>query len=100
MPKILHGLVLIEIDPGTGKPYYLTNTQYNSELDNILKNYLKDESISRGIFLELPELDLIDVNQLSNYERLIDFEDIINEKYNDTFSVYESGEGELEDKND
>ena len=74
-------LFLIEIDPGTGKPYYLTNTQHNSELDNILKNYLKDESISRGIFLELPELDLIDVNQLSNYERLIDFEDIINEKY-------------------
>ena len=74
-------LFLIEIDPGTGKPYYLTNTQYNSELDNILKNYLKDESISRGIFLELPELDLIAVNQLSNYERLIDFEDIINEKY-------------------
>ena len=74
-------LFLIEIDPGTGKPYYLTNTQYNSELDNILKNYLKGESISRGIFLELPELDLIDVNQLSNYERLIDFEDIINEKY-------------------
>ena len=36
---------------------------------------------SRGIFLELPELDLIDVNQLNNYERLIDFEDIINEKY-------------------
>ena len=48
---------------------------------NILKNYLKNESTSRGIFLELPELDLIDVNQLINYERLIDFEDIINEKY-------------------
>ena len=74
-------LFLIEIDPGTGDPYYLTNTQYNSELDNLLKNYLKDKSNSRGIFLELPELDLIDVNQLSNYERLIDFEDIINEKY-------------------
>ena len=25
---------------------------------------------------------------------------ISNEKYNETFSVYESGEGELEDKND
>ncbi len=74
-------LFLIEIDPGTRDPYYLTNTQYNSELDNLLKNYLKDESNSRGIFLELPELDLIDVNQLINYERLIDFEDIINEKY-------------------
>ena len=74
-------LFLIEIDSGTGEPYYLTNSQYNSELDNLLKNYLKNESTSRGIFLELPELDLIDVNQLSNYERLIDFEDIINEKY-------------------
>ena len=47
----------------------------------LLKNYLKNESTSRGIFLELPELDLIDVNQLINYERLIDFEDIIIEKY-------------------
>ncbi len=74
-------LFLIEIDPGTGVPYYLTNSQYNSELDNLLKNYLKNESTSRGIFLELPELDLIDLNQLNNYERLIDFEDIINEKY-------------------
>ena len=74
-------LFLIEIDPGTGVPYYLTNSQYNSELDNLLKNYLKNESTSRGIFLELPELDLIDLNQLNIYERLIDFEDIINEKY-------------------
>ena len=74
-------LFLIEIDQGTGEPYYLTNSQYNSELDNVLKNYLKNKSTSRGIFLELPELDLIDVNQLSNYERLIDFEDIVNEKY-------------------
>ncbi len=74
-------LFLIEIDQGTGEPYYLTDSQYNTELGNLLKNYLKNESTSRGIFLELPELDLIDVNQLSNYQRLIDFEDIINEKY-------------------
>ena len=74
-------LFLIKIDQGTGEPYYLTDSQYNSELGNLLKNYLKNESTSRGIFLELPELDLIDVNQLSNYQRLIDFEDIINEKY-------------------
>ena len=74
-------LFLIKIDLGTGEPYYLTNSLHNSELDNLLKNYLKNESTSRGIFLELPELDLIDLNQLSNYERLIDFEDIINEKY-------------------
>jgi len=74
-------LFLIEVDSGNVEPYYLTNSQDNSELDNLLKNYLKNESNSRGIFLELPELELIDVNQLSNYERLIDLEDIINEKY-------------------
>ena len=47
----------------------------------MLKNYLKNESTFRGIFLEIPELDLIDVNQLVKYEKLIDIEDIIKEKY-------------------
>ena len=74
-------LFLIEIDSGTGEPYYLTNSQNNSELDDLLKNYLKKESSSRGIFLELPELDLVEVNQLLNYKKLIDLEDIIYEKY-------------------
>ncbi len=74
-------LFLIEIDSGTGEPYYLTNSQNNSELDDLLKNYLKKESSSRGIFLELPELDLVEVNQLLNFKRLIDLEDIIYEKY-------------------
>ena len=74
-------LFLIEVDSGNEEPYYLTNSKDNSELDSLLKNYLKNQSNSRGIFLELPELELIDVNQLSNYGRLIDIEDIINEKY-------------------
>ena len=74
-------LFLIEVDSGNEEPYYLTNSKDNSELDNLIKNYLKNESNSRGIFLELPELELIDINQLSNYGRLIDLEDIINEKY-------------------
>ena len=74
-------LFLIEIDSGTEEPYYLTNSQNNSVLDESLKDYLKNESTSRGIFLELPEPDLIDVSQLRNYERLINYEDIINEKY-------------------
>ena len=72
---------LIEIDSGNDEPYYLTNSQNNSELDVLLKNYLKNESTLRGIFLEIPELDLIDVNQLINFEKLIDIEDIIKEKY-------------------
>ena len=74
-------LFLIEIDSGAGEPYYLTHSKNNLELDNLLKNYLKKESSLRGIFLELPELDLVEVNQLLNYRRLIDLEDIIYEKY-------------------
>ena len=74
-------LFLIEIDSGNDEPYYLTNSQNNSELDILLKNYLRNESTLRGIFLEIPELDLIDVNQLINFEKLIDIEDIIKEKY-------------------
>ena len=74
-------LFLIEIDSGNDEPYYLTSLQNNSELDISLKNYLRNESNLRGIFLEIPELDLIDTNQLTNYEKLIDFEDIIKEKY-------------------
>ena len=74
-------LFLIEIDSGTEEPYYLTNSQNNSFLDESLKDYLIYESTSRGIFLELPEPDLIDFNQLRNYERLINYGDIINEKY-------------------
>ena len=74
-------LFLIEIDSGTDAPYYLTSSESYSEIDSSLKNFLKKESSSRGIFLELPEIDLMDVNELSNYERLIDFEDIINEKH-------------------
>ena len=74
-------LFLIEIDSGNDEPYYLTNSQNNSELDILLKNYLKNESTLRGIFLEIPELDLIDINQLINFEKLIDIEDIIKEKY-------------------
>ncbi len=74
-------LFLIEIDSGNDEPYYLTNSQNNSELDILLKNYLRNESTLRGIFLETPELDLIDVNQLINFEKLINIEDIIKEKY-------------------
>ena len=74
-------LFLIEIDSGNDEPYYLTNSQNNSELDILLKNYLSNESTLRGIFLETPELDLIDVNQLINFEKLINIEDIIKEKY-------------------
>ena len=59
-------LFLIKIDTGINEPYYLTDSTVQSSLDFSIKNVSKNISSSRGIFLELPELDLVDVKNLSN----------------------------------
>ena len=74
-------LFLIEIDNGISKPYYLTNTISDFEIDASIKNFLTKSSLSRGIFLELPELDLFEVNDFNNYEKLLSLKDLANEKY-------------------
>ena len=38
---------------------------------NHLNHFLNQTSKSRGIFLELPELDLFNMNDIQNYEKLI-----------------------------
>ena len=74
-------LFLIKIDTGINEPYYLTNSTVQSNLDLSFKNVLKDISSSRGIFLELPELDLVDVRNLSNYRKVIGLKDLVYENY-------------------
>ena len=74
-------LFLINIDSGLEEPYFLTNNQSKSEIDILIKNYLKEISSQRGIFLELPELDLIDINELNNYGKLINSNKFFNDKY-------------------
>jgi len=74
-------LFLINIDSGLEEPYFLTNNRSKSEIDILIKNYLKEISSQRGIFLELPELDLMDINELKNYEKLINFKKFFNDKY-------------------
>ena len=74
-------LFLINIDSGLEEPYFLTNNQSKSEIDILIKNYLKEMSSQRGIFLELPELDLIDINELNNYGKLINSNKFFNDKY-------------------
>ena len=74
-------LFLINIDLGLEEPYFLTNNQSKSEIDILIKNYLKEMSSQRGIFLELPELDLIDINELNNYGKLINSDKFFNDKY-------------------
>ena len=74
-------LFLIKIDTGINEPYYLTNSTVQSSLDLSIQKALKNISSSRGIFLELPELDLLDVKNLSNYRKVMGLKDLIDENY-------------------
>ena len=74
-------LFLIKIDTGINEPYYLTNSTVQSRLDLSIQKALKNISSSRGIFLELPELDLLDVKNLSNYRKVMGLKDLIDENY-------------------
>ena len=74
-------LFLIKIDSGLKDPYYLNFQESNSDLEKNIKNYLTKASQSRGIFLELPELDLLDLNNLNNYEKIVNSKQFFGEKY-------------------
>jgi hypothetical protein len=77
-------LFLINIDNGSSKPYTLKESQSISDIDRLIKNSLKIFSNSRAIFLELPELDLSDIDTLSSYSKLINSNDFLNSKYEST----------------
>ncbi len=74
-------LFLINIDSGLEEPYYLSQSVSKSKVDVQIKNYLKETALSRGIFLELPQFDLIDTNELKNYSKLINSRNFFNDKY-------------------
>ena len=74
-------LFLIKIDSGLKDPYYLSFQESNSDLEKNIKNYLTKASQSRGIFLELPQLDLLDLNNLNNYEKIVNSKQFFGEKY-------------------
>ena len=77
-------LFLINIDNGSSKPYTLKDSQSISDIDRLIKNSLKIFSNSRAIFLELPELDLSDIDTLSSYSKLINSNEFLNSKYEST----------------
>ena len=75
-------LFLIKINSGSKTPYFLSGSDINSTLDSLVVNLLREISNSRGIFLELPEFDLINKNELISHERLINPNNFIASQYN------------------
>ena len=74
-------LFLIKIDSGNSAPYFVTMENDDSAINKLIRDSINKYSESRGIFLELPELDLSDKINLLNYEKLIDSKDYISSKY-------------------
>jgi len=58
-------LFLINIESGSDKPYYVSQ-ESNNEIDTIIIETLANLSNERGLFLELPVLDLEDKKYISN----------------------------------
>jgi len=74
-------LFLIKINSGSKEPYYLSGSDINSTLDSLVINLFREVSSKRGVFLELPEFDLINKNELVNRERLINSNNFIASQY-------------------
>ncbi len=77
-------LFLINIDSGTEAPYMLRESESKLELDSIVKSSLMNLSNSRGIFLELPELDLEDMNSVLKYPNLINTNNLAKSQHDST----------------
>jgi Uncharacterized protein conserved in bacteria (DUF2066). len=74
-------LFLININSGSMQPYFLSASDSNSKLDEMIIDLFSQISSYRGVFLELPEFDLIDKNALSTYEKLINSNKFIASQY-------------------
>jgi hypothetical protein len=60
---------LINIESGSDEPYYVSQ-ESNNEIDALIKETLAQLSNERGLFLELPVLDLDDQRYISNTDIL------------------------------
>ena len=74
-------LFIIKMETGSSDPYFISPFSKEYTLDTLIKNSLKNFSDQRGIFMELPDLDLVDKVNLLNYEKLIDSKNFISSKY-------------------
>ena len=75
-------LFIFNVDSGTKNPYMLSNYDNNNDLDIKINDFLNQKSASRGVFLELPELDLFYMNEIKNYEKLFNLKELVSSQYN------------------
>ena len=80
--NVFNELSIPVVDSGTKKPYVLSNYLSNNDLDNKINYFLNQASKSRGVFLELPELDLFNMSEIQNYEKLINIKELVSSQYN------------------
>jgi hypothetical protein len=60
----------------------ISNHDNNNDLDIKINDFLNQKSTSRGVFLELPELDLFYMNEIKNYEKLVNLNELVSSQYN------------------
>jgi len=79
-------LFLIKLDTGESSPIYVDGSQSDNSFVVEIKQMLEDISRDRGVYLELPEFDLVDQNLLNQTNILFSPSTHIQEKfYNDAF---------------
>ena len=74
-------LFLFEVDTGLEQPYFVSSNKALHEMDEVFKKVLNTFSKERGIFLELPILDLEDTKKISSFSILSDPKSYISSKY-------------------
>ena len=83
-------LILFKIDTGESAPVYLDSSPSSDILSTEIKQIFKNIALERGVYLELPELDLEDQNILNQVNILFSPSNYIQEKfYNDAFLAIE-----------
>ena len=73
-------IVVAKIDNGVDDPYFISDVAKNT-LDGGIQANLKNIASERGVFIDLPSIDLIDLKKLSEFNYLINPTEYLISKY-------------------
>ena len=73
-------IVIAKIDNGVDEPYFL-NDDVANVFDKSFKELINTISENRGVFIEIPILDLIDAQNIKDFNYLLDPNDYLKSKY-------------------